>query len=31
MRISTDSGVAFAPLLELGSNGTLGTGEVKLN
>jgi hypothetical protein len=29
MRVSTDSGVSFGPILKLASNGTLGTGEAK--
>ena len=29
LRVSTDSGVTFGPILELGTNGTIGTGEAK--
>lgn len=29
IRVSTDSGVTFGPILELGTNGTIGTGEAK--
>ena len=29
VRVSTDNGINFGPLLELATNGTIGTGEVK--
>lgn len=29
MRVSTDSGVSFGPILKIATNGTLGTGEAK--